>query len=254
MTVTAGALSIVSVASTSDILLSAAATAGTGPYTYQWYRSTVTGFSPGGGNIIAGATALTLNDSGLVPGTQYYYKVVATDTGASNATSNSAQLAVQTLAPVLNPNQFQQSPYLGSIDLRFPYNSVSVQIDVSQTGSLSAGTAVKMVNSAGGVPKVVACSADTDSVLGFINFDIKTISYVAGSRAEISMAGNAMYLYSTGAIARGTQVTLDLTTIGGVAQATGSSNNTIVGWAFDQFSGAGSLARVFLITPSFLVD
>lgn len=254
MSVTAGALSIVSVTSTSDVLLSAAATAGTGPYTYQWYRATTTGFSPGGGNIIAGATALTLSDSGLVPGTQYYYKVVATDTGASNATANSAQLSVLTLAPVLSPNQFQQSSYLGSIDLRFPYNSVSVEIDVSQVGGLSAGTAVKMVNSAGGTPKVVSCSADTDAVLGFINFDIKTISYVAASRAEISMAGNVMFLYSTGAIARGAQVTLDLVTVGGVAQATGSSMNTIVGWAYDQFAGAGSLGRVFLQTPSFLVD
>lgn len=251
MSVTAGALSQVSVSSTTASLLSAVATAGTGPYTYQWYRSTTTGFTPGGGNIIAGATALSLSDTGLIPNTQYFYKVVATDTGASNATSISSQLAVATSAPVLSQNAFAQTTYLGVVDLMFNFNTVSVQIDSSQVTALYAGAAVKFVDSIDGVPKVVGCSANSDEVYGFINFDIKNVTFVAGQAAEISMGGNAIYLYATAAIARGAQVQLDLSTNGGVAAKVGSSGADIVGWAYDKASAAGQLIRVRLNVPSF---
>lgn len=252
MSVTAGALSQVSVTDTKANLLSAAASGGTGSYTYQWYRSTTTGFSPGGGSLISGATSLALADSGLIPNTAYFYVVVATDTGAGNATSNSSQLAVTTAAQSLSPNQFAQNALCGQIDMRFPYNTVSVQIDVSQVGSLYPGAAVKMVDSAGGIPKVIGCAADSDEVMGFINFDVKTVQFVAGSLAEISMAGNVIYLFATGAIGRGVLVSLDLTTMGGVRAAAGNTGDDIVGWAFDKAAAAGSLIRVFLKTPSFL--
>jgi hypothetical protein len=255
MSFAAGTISLVSVTSTTANLSCTAATGGTGPYTYQWYRSTTSGFSPGAGNIISGATSLTLADTGLIPGTLYYYVVVATDTGNSNVTANSAQLGVTTSAPVQSQNQFAQSPYLGMIDMRFPYNTVSVQIDVSQATALYAGSAVKMVDSADGTPKVVGCAAATDEVLGFINFDIKTVQFLAGSLAEISMAGNVMYLYATAAIARGAQVVLDLSTNGGVKTIPGgSSGDNVVGWAYDKATAAGQLIRVFLKTPSYVFD
>lgn len=245
----AGALSLVSVASTTDVVLSAAATGGTAPYTYQWYRSTTNGFSPGAGSLIAGAVALTLNDSGLIPNTQYYYLVVVTDNVSATATS--AQLGVLTGAATQNINSFTQSPQLGMIDQRFDYNTMPVQVDVSQVGALFAGSAVKMVDSLDGVPKVVGCSANADNVLGFINFDIKSQTFVAGSRAELSRGGNVIYLYATGAIARGHQVQLDLTSPGGVAQSVGSSGANIVGWAMDKAATAGVLIRVSLTSPSF---
>lgn len=254
MAVTAGALSQVSVESTRAILESAEATGGTGPYEYQWYRSTTSGFTPGGGNIISGAEDLELTDTGLIPNTQYYYKVVATDTGDSNATSTSSQLAVATTAPVLNPNQFGLTPYLGMVDLRYAYNTVSVQIGSTQSTALYPGAAVKMVDSAGGVPKVIGCSANSDEVLGFINYDIKSQTFPAGAGAQISMSGNVIFLYATAAIARGVRVVLDLTTNGGVKAANGSGGERIVGWAFDKAAAAGELIRVFLMTPSFSTD
>lgn len=251
MSVTAGALSQNSVSAYGANLTSAAATAGTGPYTYQWYRSTTTGFSPAAGSLIAGATSLTLADTGLTPLTNYFYKVIATDTGAGNATSTSSQLAVTTTATTLNPNQFAQSPIVGMIDLQFDFDTVSVMIDPSQSGNLYAGQAVKITQTnLGGVPMVIGCTANTDEVFGFINFDIKTIAYVAGNRAEVSQAGNVMYLYSTGAITRGDQVTSACTiTTGGVAEK--NSGDRIVGWAYDGCSAAGTLIRVKLTNPSF---
>ncbi len=254
MAVTAGALSLVSKTATKVNALSAAATAGVGPYTYQWYRSTDSAFVPGGGNIIAGATALALADTGLIPGTQYYYKVVATDTGDSNVTDTSDALSVVTDQDAPNPNQFAQSTILGELDLRFNPNTVAVQIDQSETGSLYPGQAVKMVDSAGGVPKVIACSADSDQVLGFINYNIKNRLFVAGDAAEISMDGNCQWLRATAAIARGARVCLDITTTGGVKAVSGSGGERIVGWAFDKAVAAGDLIRVMIQTPSFAVD
>lgn len=247
MAITAGVLSQVSVGARIASLLATAVTGDTPPTTYQWYRSTTSGFTPGGGNIIAGATALALNDTGLIPGTQYYYKVVATDTLASVTYT---QLALATTQESPSPNQFAQTSFLGMIDLRFPTNTVSVQIDVSQVGNLVAGQAVKMVDSAGGVPKVIGCTADTDEVLGFLNYSPKDASYSAGKLAEISMSQNVMFLLATTAIARGARVTLDVTTKGGVASAV--TGDRLVGWAYDK-AAIGDLFRVFLTTPSFTV-
>jgi len=61
---------------------------GTGPYTYQWYRSTTSGFTPGAGNLISGATSATRVDTGLTNGTVYYYKCKVTDAVAATVTSN----------------------------------------------------------------------------------------------------------------------------------------------------------------------
>lgn len=254
MSVTAGAVTVVDVGSTTADLSSAVATGGTGPYTYQWHKSTTSGFTPGVGTAIAGATALTLHDTGLIPGTQYYYKMEVTDTGHSNDIADSAQASVPTDAPDLSPNQFSQVAILGMIDMNFNYDTVSVEIDVSQATPLYAGSPVKIVDNAGGVPKVVGCSAVSDNVFGYINYDVKSKVFEAGDKASISQDGNVLYLYAVAAIARGVKVVLQLTTNGGVAAASGSGGENIVGWAFDKASAAGQLIRVKLLCPSFLSD
>lgn len=249
MATTAGALTQVSVGSTTASLSSAAATGGTGPYTYQWYRSTTSGFTPGGGNIISGATSLTLNDSGLIPNTKYYYEVIATDSGS--VAGSSAQLGVQTAPPSVSQNAFAQSTWLGVLDLRFNTDTIAAQIDVS-AGALVyyPGQAVKIVaNTVGGVPKVIGCTSKSDICVGFINFDVKSLTFGVGQNCEISLAGNVMYLYATGPITQGAQVCLDPTTVGGV-QATGNTA-TLVGWAVDGAAAAGALIRVRLQTPGY---
>jgi len=75
----AGTINADSIHCTTCNLTCGEATGGTPDYTYQWYRSEVDDFTPGSGNIMAGETSLTLADSGLTPGTTYYYKLVATD-------------------------------------------------------------------------------------------------------------------------------------------------------------------------------
>jgi hypothetical protein len=103
MALTAGALTKVAVYQNSVVVSSAVATGGTGPYTYQWYMSTSSGFTPGGGNILSGVTSLgPLTVSGLTANTTYYFKVVSTDTGNSNATIISSQLVVVPVAASLS--------------------------------------------------------------------------------------------------------------------------------------------------------
>lgn len=251
MATTAGAITQQQVSGTTADLTSAAATGGAAPYTYQWYRSTTPGFTPGAGNLLAGQTSLTLHDTGLIPNTQYYWKVVATDNGAVAGTS--AQLAGATGQQTVEMNTFGQGLVAGHVDLRYAYNTVSVQIDSSQVGKLYFGAAVKMVDNDGGVPKVIGVSANTDEVLGFINYDAKSQDFEAGDMAEISMEGNVIYLWATTAIPRGARVTLDVTSPAGVGVLVGSSGAKIVGWAYDKATAPGELIRVHLKTPSFAV-
>lgn len=244
MSFAAGALSKVLVGQSTANLSSAVATGGTGPYTYQWYRSTTTGFSPGAGNILTGQTALTLNDSGLIPATSYFYVVVATDTGNSNVTTNSSQLTVLT-EPSLSPNQFAQSLIVGVVDMKVgPTNVVSAQVDASVTTQILPGQAVKLVaNTAGGIPKVAPVTGKSDQLMGFATFNIKDINYVAGQNLEVALWGTVIWCYATAAITQGAEVCVDPTYVGGV-QPTGATA-VFVGQAYDGCSAAG-LIRVML--------
>lgn len=252
MATTAGALSNVSISSNSVINSSAVATGGTAPYTYQWYQSLTTGFSVGPSNIVTGATSLSnVTFSNLIPNTQYFFKVVATDSSSPAVTSTSSQLAVTTSATVLSQNQFALAPVVGQPDLNFNYNTMSARVDSSAGAALiNQGQAVKIVaNTLGGLPSVVACSGITDNVWGFVSYNLKDISYAVGQTMEVASAGNVIWLYANGVITQGARVCLDTTAVGAV-QATGATA-TVVGYALDGAAAAGSLIRVHLTCPSF---
>lgn len=88
-----GTTSLTSTSATTITLGTTAATGGTSPYTYQWYRSTTSGFTPAAGNALAGKTATTCADATATRGVMYYYKVVATDSAGSPASVTSNQTA-----------------------------------------------------------------------------------------------------------------------------------------------------------------
>ena len=245
MAVTAGALSKTLVSSTSALLTSAAATGGTGPYTYQWYQSTTSGFTAGAGNLVSGATSLTTTFTGLTPGTTYYYLVIATDTGASNATSTSSQLTVLTQTGVV-PNQFALNAIVGVVDMKLgSTNVLAAMVDSSVTTQIYCGQAVKIVaNTAGGIPRVAPIAAKGDAAIGFVTFNVKDLQYVAGQMLEVAMFGTVVWCFATGAVTQFAQVCIDPTYVGGV-QATGNTA-TWVGIALDGASAAG-LVRVMLM-------
>lgn len=84
----AGTASMTDRTATTASLSATDAPGGAAPNTYQWHRSTSSGFTPGGGNAVSAATSLTLTDTGLTEGVTYYYVIVYTDSEASTAASN----------------------------------------------------------------------------------------------------------------------------------------------------------------------
>jgi hypothetical protein len=63
---------------------------------YNVYRSTTSGFTPGSGNLIAsGVTSTSYTNSGLTASTTYYYKVEALDSYGSSPASAQAQATTQ---------------------------------------------------------------------------------------------------------------------------------------------------------------
>lgn len=151
----------------------------------------------------------------------------------------------------LNQNQLVQQPVQGQMDLRFNSNVLSVQVDVTSAGGLIPGQPVKMVDSVGGIPKVVECASDADDVLGFIAFDIKSAKFDAGDRCEIALVDGAgcMYMTSAAAIARKAQLAIVFGTPGQVQTAVAASGKTVVGYAFDKATAAGQLIRVMMLPP-----
>lgn len=144
-------------------------------------------------------------------------------------------------------NQFSQSPVKGQLDLKFNGQTVSAQIDVSSGGGLIAGQPIKMVDSSGGIPKIVECAADSDDVYGFINYDIKNAIYGVGDKCEISaMRNNVMYMEASAAIARNAKVMI---VVAGSKVATRAGGGVCVGRAFDKALATGDLIRVTIDLP-----
>lgn len=147
----------------------------------------------------------------------------------------------------LNQNQFKQTPIQGEMDQQVPGTVISCQVDSSQATALVAGQPVKLVDNAGGVPKVVSLAADTDASFGFVVYNLKDAEYAAYARCEIAIKGSIMTMTAGAAIARGAKVE--------AVQAskkviTSAGINPVIGWAFDKAAADGDLIRVFIETPA----
>ncbi len=258
MAITAGTLSVVNnTQGTTVELATTEASGGVAPYAKQWYRDTSgTGFTPGGGNILTGQTALTLKDETTIPNTLYYYKVVYTDSTPENVgvaqTVTSTALTVTTSPKSLSQNQFNMEAYAGMVDLNNGSNNiVSAKIDETQTSDLYVGSRVYMINDDSGIPSVAALNLAT-APTGFIVYDQKSQAYKAGDRCEIARNGVCMWMYATTAIVRDARVILDNTSLYAVKALDGTSK-PIVGRAFDKAT-AGELIRVIIDVPSAALD
>lgn len=163
-----------------EIDLSAtAATGGTAPYTYQWYRSDTAVFTPGAGTLIPGATDLTYNDTGLSYYTTYYYKVVATD--STQVSTTSAEVSARTfnrfIYEVLNSAGTVELSETIDLDAQglLPIPTDGVVVSQQSDGSIrivvSGGTGYKEL-----VHRNEATGAE-DVVSPFIALDTKIFSY-----------------------------------------------------------------------------
>lgn len=110
---TAGLAAFVSSTSTTINLTCAAGSGGTAPLSPQWHRSTTSGFTPGAGNALAGATTLTLADStSLTADTAYYYVCRVTDANA--LTGDSKQIGGVLKSATLKIGVIGDSIYAGT--------------------------------------------------------------------------------------------------------------------------------------------
>lgn len=140
-------------------------------------------------------------------------------------------------------NQFQQSAEKGLLDLKMGLGTLSCQVDSTQATALVPGQAVKLVDSLGGVPKVIAVAADTDKIFGFVAFTFKDKTFPALSAVEISVEGNIMYLQSSAAVARGAKL---MYVVAGKKVATATNGKSCVGFSLDKASVADQLIKVWL--------
>lgn len=148
----------------------------------------------------------------------------------------------------MNMNEFNMQVVKGLIDLRNGGGApVSCQADAT-SGTLVPGQAVKLVPSNNrGIPRVVACTVDTDDVFGFVVYDVKSSSFIAGDRLEVlPMRNGVMYMEANAALPQGSEVALFIT---GQKVIVATSTDRIVGRAIDGASASGKLIRVQVDLP-----
>lgn len=151
----------------------------------------------------------------------------------------------------LNINQFAQTPIKGQLDLSVGIRSViSCQVDSSSAGGLVPGQAVKIVDTKGGIPNIVECSAASDDVFGFITYGIKDKQHAAGDKCEIAFfRGSVMMMESSAAISANASVSI---VVSGQKVAPSASGDMIVGRALDKASASGEFIRVMIDLPGAL--
>ena len=153
-------------------------------------------------------------------------------------------------------NQFAITQVAGQPDLQFVGSVLSARVSPNQATALVAGQPVKrdtsITNGYQGLPNVIATAADTDPVWGIVLRNLKDQSFAANRDVEIGRDGTVVYLPGSGAIAPGTPVEIDYSTM--LVSPSGGIN-TIIGEALDQGVNSGDLIRVWLkLSPTLAAD
>ena len=141
-----------------------------------------------------------------------------------------------------NLNQFQQTAERGQIALLNANSPViSAVVDSTESGTLKAGDAVKLVSTSKGIPSVVKCGNSDTTITGFVVFNpVKNDSIVKGDRVEIAITGAFIYQVASAAILAGAAVDYAYNT-GKVATA---NSGLACGVALDAAAADGDLIRV----------
>lgn len=147
----------------------------------------------------------------------------------------------------LNINQFAMSTVQGQVDLEFNSSVVSAAVDSTQVVPLIAGQAVKIVDSASPLPKVVSLASSAEGAFGFVVRNLKDANFPANAKLEIAQDGTTMYMTAGAAIARGVAVEFDYANNRVIAAA---GINPRIGYAYDKAAALGDLIRVVIRVPA----
>jgi hypothetical protein len=141
-----GTISSIGQTPTTVVLSSEAPIGGISPYTYQWYRSTDSGFTPGLGNILSGQTSLTLSDTGLTPSTNYYYKLRVTDSNSVIVDSSQFAVSSNITAPNASWNVTNDgSGHVAELTNTYPAGTI-IGSPSPTTGPNGSGAALSFTN------------------------------------------------------------------------------------------------------------
>jgi hypothetical protein len=147
----------------------------------------------------------------------------------------------------INPNMFAMETVQGQIDLSFHSSVITCEVSSSQATALLPGQAVKLEDSAGGLPKVLALATNADPSFGVVLRNLKDINFPAMARVEVALAGSVVYMTAGAAIARGAKVEFVNSTLKVI---TAAGTNPVLGFALDKAAGDNSLVRVYILTPA----
>jgi len=146
------------------------------------------------------------------------------------------------MAQTFELNQTSLSALKGALTLGMNTNVFSCQILSSSVNSFTAGTAVKIVDSTGGIP-VVEKAAANDKIFGFITFHAKQNTYAAGEVVEVASDMCVINMETSGAILGGAVVEIVAT---GDTIITSGGTNTIVGRALKK-AASGDVIPVLIV-------
>lgn len=108
----------------------------------------------------------------------------------------------------MNINQFKQETVRGQLDLQITRTeAISAQISANEAGAPKAGDAVMLDGAitAGQLPQIIL-AGKADVAIGFLIFDPKKASPVAGDLVSIAPASCVMYMTAEDTIAPGAYV------------------------------------------------
>ncbi len=151
-----------------------------------------------------------------------------------------------------NMNQFTQAPILGLVDQIPTPDVVSAQLLSTTSAVAQVGSAVKLVTGTSGAILVDICTGPTDGpVFGVIPYNERKNLYKANDLIEVACEDSYVYLRSSAAITRGTNVstTAATTTTDPLVTTDVTSGHYITGIAVDEATAANQLLRI-KIAPS----
>lgn len=143
-------------------------------------------------------------------------------------------------------NQQSLTSEKGMLDLAPNDNLFNCRIDPASLSILTNlnGAAFKLLDVAGQTFVVDLAAADDPNIFGFLPFEVKKNSYVAGDFIRLAATQCIMIMEASAAIARGASVEIVPTGIKVATLTTG----TLVGVALDKAASNGDLIRVAIKT------
>tara|TARA_R110002126_G_scaffold34891_11_gene107641 strand:- start:497 stop:958 length:462 start_codon:yes stop_codon:yes gene_type:complete len=145
-----------------------------------------------------------------------------------------------------NINSFSPNREKGQLVNDIAASTITCKISSTSTEVFGPATAVKIINVAGATLPVVEKAAATDSIFGFISYNYKSNTPVAGDLVEISSFGQEMVMEAGGAIAGGGLVEI----VAATDKVAGSAGtNKVVGINMIRVGADGELTRVLIQTP-----